>query len=564
MSRILVIDDEPLVRNMLKKSLTKKGYEVFSAEDGQMGLDILQKENPSVIVLDLRMPNVDGIQFLEMVQPKIDTPYSVIVLTGNETDEDVERCYELGVCSFLRKPVNLYELHGVVRHHMDLLNFSEKLKKEITKKEEANQLILGIFNGMEEAVVCLDDHYKIKMLSKKACSMLGVKETDALEQPAAKILGSPIAGPSGILMQPTNEKLIETQLLCPSGEILPVTLKLQKLEYSGKGEPQWLLFIDNQRDRERVMLKRTRGTKFGRMISADPKMKKIFELIDDVASSNATVLIQGESGTGKELVAKEIHDRSRRAQKTFHAVNCAAINPSLLESEFFGHEQGAFTGAQKTKIGRFEHASGGTLFLDEVGEIPLDLQVKLLRALQERSFERVGGVNAVNVDVRIIAATNKNLHEMVQQGTFREDLYYRLDVVSIKTPALREHIQDVSLLISFFIEELNQKEERDVIDIDPEILQILNGYAWPGNVRELFHVIEYAFAVSKDSTILCPEHLPEKVISILDYEEETSPKSEKELILDALIKTGYRISKTASILGVSTATLYRKRKKYSI
>ncbi len=568
MEKLLIIDDDMLVREVLKASLSTEGYEILTAGNGQEGLDTLKKQNPQVIILDLKMPEMGGIEFLNALKPEIGNSSSIIVLTGYDTDVEIEKCYDLGVQSFLRKPVNVCELRGVVKHTFQLISYATKLKQEAAEKERAYQLLKSTFDGMAEGVVTLNSHFLVKMISTKACLMLGVAEEESLDKPASALLGWQVAGPSGILAkhmsQETKVSDIQTQLLCPSGAVIPVSLSIIPLDGASQGN-RLLLFRD-QREEERLLRKKISGVMFGRLISSDFKMKEIFQIVDNIASSNATVLIQGESGTGKELLAREIHERSHRAQKPFHAVNCAAISPHLLESEFFGHDRGAFTGADRTKPGRFELAHQGTLFLDEIGEIPVELQVKLLRVLQEQTFEHVGGTKSIHVDVRIVAATSRDLQKMVQDKLFREELYYRLDVVSLNLPPLCERSHDIPFLVSSFIELLNKRENRQVQGISAELLKQLLDYPWPGNVRELYHGIEYAFAVSKEN-LLQVEHLPSKLRTksvIVAPQPVVNPKSEKETILIALEQANFHKGKAAALLGMSPATLYRKRKKYQI
>src|SRR6185437_7446374 len=246
------------------------------------------------------------------------------------------------------------------------------------------------------------------------------------------------------------------------------------------------------------------------MIGSSPQMQEVFKIIQKIAVSPSTVLIWGESGTGKELVAWEIHRGSDRSEKPFIKINCAAIPATLIESELFGHEKGAFTGAVSSKPGRFELADGGTLFLDEVAEMPLEMQVKLLRVLQEQEFERVGGVTSVKVDVRIITATNKNLEEEVKAGRFREDLYYRLNVVPIRLPALRERREDLDSLVRFFLAQFNEKLKKNIQGISPETMNILRNYPWPGNIRQLENAIE-RMVLMCEGTELRARDLPEEI-----------------------------------------------------
>ncbi|MBF0288679.1 MAG: sigma-54-dependent Fis family transcriptional regulator [SAR324 cluster bacterium] len=568
MEKLLIIDDDTLVRDVLKTTLSTEGYEILTAENGNEGLIALKKYTPQVVILDLKMPKMGGIEFLEALKPEIEHPYSIIVLTGYDTDVEIEKCYALGIQSFLRKPVNICELRGVVKHTFQLDSYSSKLKQEIAEKERAYQLLKSTFDGMAEGVVTLNSNFLVKMVSAKACLMLEVDESDALNKPALTLLGGQIAGPSGILAKHINQKAkvpnIQTKLLCPSGAVIPVRLTIIPLDNESEGN--WLLLFRDQREEERLLSKKTSGALFGKMVSSDFKMKELFQVVDNIALSNATVLIQGESGTGKELLAREIHERSHRAQKPFHAVNCAAISANLLESEFFGHDRGAFTGANRNKPGRFELADQGTLFLDEIGEIPVELQVKLLRVLQEQTLEHVGGTKTIHVDVRIVAATSRDLKKMVEEKLFREELYYRLDVISLQLPPLRERLYDIPLLVASFIEQFNAKEQRQVQGISADLLKHLLNYSWPGNVRELYHGIEYAFAVSKEN-VLQVEHLPNKLriqSAILAPASEAYPKTEKQTILIALEQANFHKGKAAALLGMSPATLYRKRQKYKI
>ncbi|MBF0352328.1 MAG: sigma 54-interacting transcriptional regulator [SAR324 cluster bacterium] len=567
-NRLLIIDDELMIRKMLSKYLFQEGYQIITAENGKDGLEQFYKHLPQVVLLDLKMPVMGGVEFLKNLKPVPDHTHAVIILTGHNTDEDVELCYKLGVQVFLKKPVSIYEIRGLVKNTIFQIQSAHALKKEMAARKQAHQLLKSTLDGMNQGVVSLDDNFMIQMISLKACNMLGITETEALNKPAASMLGTSIAGPSGLLIECFRKKSglrdEQTTVITPRKPSFSAQISIEMLDQASSSI-RWLVFLQETPDLQR--LHEGRHTAFGRMVSCSPRMKDMFQLIQDIAPSNATVLIQGASGTGKELVALEIHDRSRRASRPFHAVNCAAIPGTLLESEFFGHEKGSFTGADQAKPGRFELANGGTLFLDEIGDIPLELQVKLLRALQEQKFERVGGTRSIKVDVRIIAATNKDLRQLVENQEFREDLFYRLDVISIKLPTLHERPEDISLLVTEFLERLNRVEHRTVKGIAPDVLQVLIQYSWPGNVRELYHVIEYAFAVSKGD-IIQMAHMPEKLRTISPPQtfqtEKTAPKSEKEAIMHALEQANYRKGKAAALLGISVMTLYRKRLKYGL
>jgi DNA-binding NtrC family response regulator len=304
---------------------------------------------------------------------------------------------------------------------------------------------------------------------------------------------------------------------------------------------------------------------FGNLLGKNSRMQEIYELISDISNSDSTVLIQGESGTGKELIARAIHFNSHRKAKPFVIANCSAYSQNLLESELFGHERGAFTGAIRRKTGRFELAHGGTIFLDEIGEMSPPTQILLLRVLQDHRFERVGGEETLEVDVRVIAATNKNLTEEMKKGTFREDLYYRLNVIPIFVPPLRERKDDISLLTLHFLKKISYEKGKEVTDLSPEVMEILLSHSWPGNVRELENVIEHATIIAKGDKIL-PKDLPQylfqkplpiqQLVSLQDYE--------KSIILKTLEETNWNKHQASKKLKINRSTLYGKMKRYGL
>ncbi len=562
MTDILIVDDDSTVTEQITILLESYDYTPQFLLEAEYLMQMLGKHPIDLILLDIHMPGIDGLTLLKSLKNHpVYHSIPVIMLTADTDQNLLQECFDAGAQDFVYKPVKEVDLKARIKSALAICN-------QIREVEAINNLLKKTLEGMAEGVVAVDEHFQVRMISTNACRMLDIPEEKAMGKPVVSVLGTPIAGPSGVLVAclknpgPTHD--ISTQLMAVSGVQTPVNLSVIPLEvYSS--EIRWLLLFRDLRKEERLLREKIQSVTFGRMVSCDPKMNEIFALVEKVALSSAAIIIKGESGTGKELVAKEIHQRSRKAQGPFIAVNCAAISPNLMESEFFGHEQGAFTGASKRKPGRFELADKGTLFLDEVGDIPLDLQGKLLRVLQEQEFERVGGTRTIRVDVRIIAATNKNLQEMVHTRQFRDDLYYRLHVVPIYLPPLRERMQDIPLLVSFFIGELNLKERRKVQTIAPDALHLLLNHSWPGNIRELFNTIEYAFAVS-EGAVLHQNHLPR---SILDNpnaggDEPALPMNEKELILQALQQANFSKPKAAALLGVHRTTLYRKIKKYGL
>src|SRR4030043_39632 len=385
--RIMVIDDEPLMRVTIQDALIAEGYEVVTAETGKKGLDLFGDNQNDILITDLKLPDMDGIEILKEI--KIRNPEAhVIVITAYGSIDSAVTAMKEGASDYLTKPFSMDELLLIVKRLV-----------RIKQLEEENLL-----------------------LRKK------VEERYGLEG----------------------------------------------------------------------------------LVGKSPQILKIYDLIETVSQTDTTVLIYGESGTGKEMVANAIHLRSPRKGRSFIKVNCAALPETLLESELFGHEKGAFTGAFKQRKGRFEMADGGTLFLDEIGDISQTVQVKLLRVLQERQFERVGGNLPISVDVRLICATQKDLKEEIQKGTFREDLYYRLNVVPIVLPPLRERREDVLLLSDHFIEKYSQKMNKEVVSLSGEAKSLLLRYSFPGNIRELENMLERAIALIKGKTIQA-EDLPEEV-----------------------------------------------------
>jgi two-component system, NtrC family, response regulator AtoC len=323
---------------------------------------------------------------------------------------------------------------------------------------------------------------------------------------------------------------------------------------------------------ENVSLRKQLDSKFGleNIVGQSPVMTEIFEIVQQVAPTRATVLVLGESGTGKELIAKAVHQLSPRAKQPFVTVHCAALAPTLLESELFGHERGAFTGAHERRIGRFEQAQGGTLFLDEIGEIDATIQVKLLRFLGERTFERVGSNKTISSDVRLVAATNKNLEELVKAGKFREDLFFRLRVVEIELPPLRDRSGDMPLLAQSFLREFAKENAKPVNDFTADSLEALMNYSWPGNVRELRTAIEHAVVLSRGERITLRD-LPPSVRhggavepKILAGKDLTVKDAEKQLIIRALRETGGNRTHAAKKIGMSRRTFHRKLHEYHL
>jgi two-component system response regulator AtoC len=438
--KVLIVDDETIIRDALSDWLKDIGYQVFTAENGQKALNVIEKEKPGIMIADLVMPGMDGIELMKKAkaqQPDIE----VIIITAYASIPTAITAMKEGAYDYIEKP------------------FCPERAELLVKK--------------------LAEH----------------------------------------------RELIEENL----------SLR-QKLE-----------------DRYR----------FENIIAKSSKMQRVIEVIKVVAKSNVTILITGESGTGKELVARAIHSQSDRSSKPFVAVSCAALPESLLESELFGHEKGSFTGAYARKKGKFEFANGGTLFLDEIGEMSANIQVHLLRVLEEKEFTRVGGNELISVDVRVISATNKDLRRAIEKQEFREDLYYRLNVVNIELPPLRERKEDIPLLAEHFLHKFAAENRKEVTEFSPEVIESLLAYDWPGNIRELENSIERAIILSRDSSITTAD-LPQENVSLVGSASigKNLKEVEKTHILHVLRETGENYSEAARILGVSRMTLYNKAKEY--
>jgi DNA-binding NtrC family response regulator len=444
--RILIVDDEANARTALAELLRDEGYAVETAADGFKALPKLEELAPDVVVTDLKMPGLNGLELMQKLRER-DPEAVVIVMTAFGAVDSAVQAMKQGAADYLTKPVNVDELSLV-------------LKRELERK----------------------------------------------------------------------------RLRAEAGQL-----------------------------RERLSERR----RISNIIGASAPMQQVFDTVLQIAPSRASVLITGESGTGKELIAAAIHEHSPRAKGPFVKLHCAALAESLLESELFGHERGAFTGAVGRREGRFEQADGGTIFLDEIGEISPATQVKLLRFLQEHEFERVGGNSTVKVDVRIVAATNRNLLQRVKDGHFREDLYYRLNVVSIEMPALRQRPSDIALLASHFLRKFVQENGKSIDGFTDEALAQLAAYDWPGNVRELENAIERAVVVCKKGRIGV-EDLTAAILAAKPRTDgvpvipgATMAELERYAILKTLEHTGGSTSRAAELLGVSPRTIQYRLQEYS-
>lgn len=451
---MLVIDDEENMRHMLSTLLGRSGYRVDTASDGKEGLQMIYQTDYDYILCDIKMPELDGMGFLENANTKLEDT-TVIMMSAYGTIDTAIEAMKLGAYDFISKPFKSDEV---------LMALKKAEERESLKKE--------------------------------------------------------------------NVQLKE---------------KLKKIEESYN---------------------------FGNMTAKSKEMQSVFKLSEKAAQVNTTILIIGESGTGKELIARGIHFNSDRAKMPMIPVNCGGIPENLLESELFGYKKGAFTGANKDKKGLFEEANSGTIFLDEIGELPLSLQVKLLRVLQENEIRHVGSSKTMKIDVRVIAATAKNLKEEVDAGAFREDLFYRLNVLPVNLPPLKERTEDIPLLSSIFVEKFNKKLGKNIEGLSASAMALLLRYRWPGNVRELENAIERAIVLAEEP-LLQPENLPPDICAEAEnsvsnnmfegYSLKTAQKAlEKKMIIKALKETGGNRTKASRLLEISHPSLLSKIKTYNI
>jgi DNA-binding NtrC family response regulator len=445
---ILIVEDEPKMRRLLELQLAEEGFQARIAADAETGLQMLGKESFDVVVTDLKLPGMSGVEFLQAVK-RVNADLPVVLMTAFGTVESAVDAMKAGASDYVLKPFSLAELVLVIRKELA----SHQLRQENRDLREA----LG-----------------------------------------------------------------------------------RRYEYKN-------------------------------IVAKSDKMQAVLALVERVAPTNSTVLIGGESGVGKDLVARAIHEHSQRANGPFVKINSTAIPETLLESELFGYEKGAFSGATTSKPGKFEVANNGTLFLDEIGDVPAAIQVKLLRVLQDREFERLGGTRTLKVDVRLVAATNRDLRAALEEGTFREDLYYRLNVVAIDIPPLREHREDIPALAQFFLEKLSRESGKPVHNITPAAMKMLMDFHWPGNVRELQNVIERAITLSASSTLdVADIHIDTARRAHLESGSAVLPEGmsmeqwEEELLREALKRANGNKSQAARALGLSRNALRYRLSKMGV
>ncbi len=426
-----------------------------------------------------------------------------------------------------------------------------------------------ILNCVAEGVFAVDENKIICFFNKSAEKITGFSAKEAIGLPCRDVFRTGICSTNCTLKEvaETGKSIINrpVKIINRNGRPILISINAASLRNSkGKIIGGVETFRDLS-DEENLKKKINKSFTFQDIISRNPRMHELFAILPDIAASEASVLIEGDSGTGKELFAKAIHNLSPRKKKPFIAVNCGSLPDTLLESELFGYKKGAFTDAKKDKPGRFELAREGSLFLDEIGDVSPALQVKLLRVLQEKVYEPLGATRSVPADVRVIAATNQRLLDKLKAGSFREDLYYRLNVLKIELPALQDRRSDIPLLIDYYRRSLNFETGKNIEALNDSALNILMGYSFPGNIRELENILQYAFVLCKNS-IITPSHLPKELLANNSERTKTKPITlvdfEKMAIREALINTNGNTVMAARQLGIDPSTLYRKLDRY--
>lgn len=429
-----------------------------------------------------------------------------------------------------------------------------------------------ILDSIADGVFTVNESFIITSFNRAAEEITGVPLEEALGRPCCEVFRAEICEADCALKQTvrTGNPVVNrpVYIVRADGELVPISVSTSMLK-DGRGN--LVGGVETFRDLTLVEALRKQVEEtytFEDMLSRNPRMREIFNILPDVAVSESTILIEGESGTGKELLAKALHNLSERSEKPLVTVNCGAIPDTLLESELFGYKAGAFTDARRDKPGRFAQADGGTIFLDEIGDITPALQVRLLRVLQDRAFEPLGSTGTTTVDVRIVAATNRDLQALVRKGLFREDLYYRIQVFRLKLPPLRERKEDVPLLAEHFVNRLNRVKGRDVTGLSREALAAFTQYHWPGNIRELENAVEHAFILCRGGLIE-PRHLPEPLRGMAPGPREfptgaTLADIEARVIREALARNDGKKLATARELGINKTTLWRKMKRLGL
>lgn len=559
--RILVVDDEEALRYTLDIFLREEGYDVCLAANYDEAISCISLTTFDLIYVDIIMEGKSGIELLRTVKSR-NPNAQVIVITGAPSVDTAAEALRLGALDYIVKPIRQNEVLKTAR-----LAFRHKTLAD--EKDRCHSNIEAIFRSVKDGIITVDEKMQLVDLNTATMQLCGFKEDNCY----GRLIKTVVNECSGACLEVMQELLATKK-----------DMEVRHIECHRKNRQQIVSvsaspLIDHMgcfsgcvmvlRDETRLcnLEKNINEIKaFDRIVGNGPEMTKVKHLIKALADVQTTVLLTGESGTGKELTVEALHSSGSRSNGPLIKVNCGALTDGILESELFGHVQGAFTGAVKNRLGRFHLADHGTIFLDEIGDISPKMQLQLLRVIETMSFERVGSSHPERVDVRVVTATNRDLAKKVMTGEFRQDLYYRLKVVELNLPPLRERTYDIPLLIRHFIEKFNHKFDKNIKAVTSEVEKLFQLYSWPGNVREMENTLEYAF-VFCDQPVISVSHLPVEVqIRLRDFIEfpRQSKNHEAEEIERALEKTAGNKAKAARLLSISRRTFYRKMTKYNI
>ncbi|MBF0176524.1 MAG: sigma 54-interacting transcriptional regulator [Magnetococcales bacterium] len=562
-SKILIVDDDSHIRFIFQSFLTSAGYDVVTAEDYDTALRILDEGGLDLLFTDIHMNGKSGLELLKEVQRRCPGGPYVLVITGFPNLETVQEALRAGAYDYLVKPILKENLLRQVKSALDHKSMRDE-------RERMQHRLTAVFNSVKDAIITVDAASRVMEFNLAAQRICGL--TEAATGHPLHVDNRHCEGQCQEALQRVFENKNRAEIVrlpCNNsvhhGQMVDISASPLFDENS-----RFLGAVMVVRDETRLAaLEKNLGERqgFHGIIGRSRKMQEIYALIENLADVDTTVLITGESGTGKERIADALHRKGVRHRGTLVKVNCSGLSETLLESELFGHVRGAFTGAVKDKIGRFQLADHGTIFLDEIGDVSAKMQTRLLRVLQNKELERVGESRTVSVDVRVVAATNQNLRDKIAQGLFREDLYYRLKVVEIHLPSLRERREDIPLLVEHFIGRFNASFGKSISGVSENFMKVVMAHPWPGNIRELEHAIEHAFVICRDS-LLDAKDLPPELAQVQPqaYTAATaaSPEGERELITQALEKFGWVKSRAARSLGMSRSTLYRKMHELGI
>jgi len=558
---ILVVDDEAPICRMISMMLAEQGYRISVATDFQSASALLENNDFDLIFFDIMLGrNMNGLDLLRRIR-NISLTTQVVIMTGYPDVETASEATRLGANDYICKPFDTKQICDLARHAIE----KRRLMKE---KEEYRANLEAIFRSMRDPILMTDRNLNLRHFNATApvCGYTESNRGMPLDNINTRCSGRCRQALAETVRTGTPQELKRIECHRRKRPKKVVTITTSPI-IGAEGQVEGAIaIIHDETALQTLENSSVHRSSFHGLVGDSEPMQKLYRQIEALADLSSTVLICGESGTGKELAAAALHESGNRKNRPFVALNCAAIPDSLLESELFGHVKGAFTGAVRDKQGKFQKAHGGTIFLDEIGDISPAMQLRLLRVLQEYEVEPVGGNRPVKVDVRVIAATNRNLTEKVQRGEFRNDLYYRLNVVQITTPPLRERIGEIPMLAGHFLQRFSQRFGREFTEISADLLSILEKHNWPGNVRELEHLLEHACIMGR-SSIITSDHLPCEFLerstpgetgqhsATWADDHETGALSTEAMA--AIQKTGGNKTEAARLLGISRRTLYR-------